>query len=113
MLTTIFTKQDLEDLEKSGNKIRITCPHCKTARYLPGEIFMPGPIIGKPVEVVKDALGDIIFVDYDKEKNLPNLTESYICDYCNKPFVVEASITYKAVFEAPEKDFSQEYVSLL
>ena len=73
---------------------------------------MPGAIIGKPVEVVKDSLGKIIYVDYKQSNYIPNYEERFTCDFCDKPFVVEAAIGYKAAKEAPEKDFSSPYVSL-
>lgn len=88
---------------------RITCPHCKTAQYLPGEIYLPGSLIGQPDDIVKDVLGKIIYDD----GQAPDMTEHYICDYCNKPFVVEATVTYKSMTEEPEKDFQNQYVSLL
>lgn len=112
MLDTIFTKQDIEKLEKVGNKILIKCPHCR-AQYLAGEIYMPGALIGQPPEIVKDSFGDILYVDYHTEANIPNMTEHFTCEYCNKPFIIEATVTYKTVEEAPEKDFSTQYVSLL
>jgi RNase P subunit RPR2 len=41
------------------------------------------------------------------------MIERFTCEYCNKPFVVEATVTYKSREEEPEKDFSSKYVSLL
>ena len=90
----------------------IRCPHCG-AEYLPGEIYMPSSLIGQPDDIVKDAVGKIIYEDYSTEAREPDMIESYICDYCEKPFVIEATVTYKASKEAPEKDFSSQYVSLL
>ena len=90
----------------------IKCPGCG-AEYLPGEIFMPNAIIGQPDEVVKDSLGKIIYEDYYTVDREPNLMESFTCEYCNKPFVVEAVVSYKAKEEAPEKNFKEQYVSLL
>ena len=90
----------------------IKCPHCG-AEYLPGEIFMPGSLIGQPDELVKDSLGKIIYEDYSTPEREPAMTEQFVCEYCNKPFVVEATVTYKIQKEAPEKDFSTAYVSLL
>ena len=90
----------------------IKCPHCG-AEYLPGEIYMPNSIIGQPDEIVKDSLGKIIYEDYSTPEREPNLIESFTCEYCNKPFVIEATVSYKAKEEVPEKDFSTNYVSLL
>ena len=90
----------------------IRCPYCG-AEYLPGELYKPGSLIGQPDEIVKDCFGRIIYEVYYKETQEPDLIEHYICDYCDKPFVIEANITYKAKEEAPENDFTTKYVSLL
>ena len=89
----------------------IKCPHCG-AQYLPAEIYMPGAFLGRPDDLVKDALGKILYEDY-REGQEPEMTESFTCEYCNKLFVVEATVTYKSMVEEPEKDFSTQYVSLL
>ena len=89
----------------------IKCVHCG-AQYLPGEIYMPGALIGYPEDVVKDALGKILYEDYPDGKE-PDMIEHFICDYCDKPFIIEATITYKTYVEEPERDFTAEYVSLL
>lgn len=90
----------------------IRCPHCG-AEYLPGEIYIPGSLIGQPDEVIKDSFGKIIYEDYYNDTREPDMIEHFICDYCEKPFVIEATVTYKTKTEAPEKDFSTKYVSLL
>lgn len=90
----------------------IRCPHCGS-EYLPGEIFLPGSLIGQPDEVIRDSLGKIIYEDYSTKTREPDLTERFVCEYCEKPFVIEATITYKAKEESPENDFSTKYVSLL
>ena len=89
----------------------IKCPHCQ-AQYLPAEIYMPNAFLGRPEDLVKDSLGKIIYEDY-REGQEPEMIEHFICDYCDKPFVVEATVTYKSMTEEPEKDFSTQYVSLL
>lgn len=90
----------------------IKCPHCG-AEYLPGEVYMPGSLIGQPDEVVRDSLGKVIYEDYYKESREPDMIEHFTCEYCNKPFIVEATVTYKSREEEQEKDFSSPYVSLL
>ena len=90
----------------------IKCPFCG-AEYLPGEIYMPGSLIGQPDEVVKDFSGKIIYEDYYTETRTPDMIEHFTCEYCDKPFVIEATVTYKTKEEAPENDFSTKYVSLL
>lgn len=99
-------------LEAINQKTLITCPHCKAAQYLAEEIFIPDVFFGKTASVVKEPLGKIVYVNYPDETK-PNTVEHYICDYCDKPFIVEATVTYKTMTEAPEKDFSTPYVSLL
>lgn len=93
---------------KSAN---FKCPHCG-AQYLPGEIFIPGALIGHPEDVVRDSFGKLLYEDYQIGKE-PDMIERYICDYCDKPFIVEATITYKTREEEPEKDFKNQYVSLI
>jgi DNA-directed RNA polymerase subunit RPC12/RpoP len=90
----------------------IRCPHCG-AEYLPGEVYMPGALIGQPDEVIRDAFGKIIYEDYYEKDNEPMLTEQFTCEYCEKPFIIEATVTYKTKEETPENDFSTKYVSLL
>ena len=90
----------------------IKCPHCK-AEYLPAEIYMPNSLTGQPDDLVKDSLGRIIYEDYGTPDREPELVEHFTCEYCNKPFIVEATISYKTMAEAPEKDFTTSYVSLL
>ena len=89
----------------------IKCPHCG-AQYLPAEIFMPEAFIGRPDDLVKDSLGKILYEDYQDGKE-PDMVEHFTCEYCEKPFVIEATVTYKSMAEEPEKDFSSQYVSLL
>ena len=90
----------------------IKCPHCG-AEYLPGEIYMPNALIGQPDDIVKDSLGRILYEDYSTETREPAMTESFICEFCDKPFIIEATVTYKTREEAPEKNFKEQYVSLL
>ena len=53
-------------------------------------------------------------VDYLDADSMPNRTENFTCEYCNKPFIVEASvITYKSKEAPQEEDFSTEYVPLI
>ena len=41
------------------------------------------------------------------------MIEHFVCDVCDKPFIVEAVITYKTMTEAPERDFTEQYISLI
>lgn len=89
----------------------IMCPHCH-AQYHSSEIFMPGSFTGKPDNLIKDALGKILYEDYE-EGHEPCLIEHFECEECGKPFVIEASVSYKTRAEAEELDFSSQSVSLL
>jgi len=89
----------------------IKCPHCGW-EYLPCEIYLPDYMLGRSDEVVRDPLGKIIYQDY-QEGYEPDLTEHYICDNCNKPFVVEGQFTFKVKAEKAELDFSDTSASLL
>ena len=113
MLKTVISYEDIKKLDEAKKSIHIDCPYCK-AQYLPGEIFMPTALVGQPVEVVKDSFGKIIYVDYQKLDKMPNATETFVCEYCEQPFDVEAGyITYKVTKSDPEKNFKQDYVPLL
>ena len=75
-------------------------------------MFVPGELLGNPDSVVKDALGKILYEDYaDGEE--PEYVEHFECENCGKPFVIEASLTFKTKKEDEELDFSEQYVSLL
>lgn len=100
---------------KSPNNLKtaiIKCPYCNS-EYLPGEIYMPLSLIGQPEDIVRDSLGKILYADYASETKEPCFTEEFTCELCEKPFVIEATVTYRAKEEAPEKDWSTQYVSLL
>lgn len=113
MLETVISLKDIENAKVAGKPLHIDCPHCR-AQYLPGEIYMPGALIGQPKEIVKDSFGKIVYVDYLSEDKMPDRVESFTCEYCNKPFVVEAGyITYKTKEAPQEEDFSTEYVPLI
>lgn len=80
-------------------EVFIKCPYCD-AEYLPEEIFMGDEFLGNR-QAVKLDNGKIDFVNGDE----PELESSYICDFCNKRFVVRAKIS----FEAFDDDFDDEY----
>lgn len=89
----------------------ITCPHCGR-EYLSCEIYSGGSFTGRSTDVVRDALGKLIYVDYTEGQE-PDLTEKYICDSCNKAFIIEAIMSFKTKPESEELDFNNQYVSLL
>lgn len=77
----------------------IKCPYCG-AEYLPEEIFMGDEFLGNR-EIVKDENGKITIVGGIE----PELSSSYVCDCCNKRFIVKATVTY----EVMKDDFEEEY----
>ena len=97
--------------KKQNNNWVIKCPHCG-AEVHAAEIFYPEQLIGEPKNIIRDPLNRILYVEY-KEDGEPCLTEHYCCDGCERDFVVEATISFKAKPEAEEKDFSKLESSLL
>ena len=87
----------------------IKCPFCG-AEYSPSEIFMPGELIGKADNVIKDPTGRILYTEWAEE---PEATERFVCEQCEKTFVVEATISYKTRAEEEEADFDNLETSLL
>ena len=82
-----------------GYKV-VTCPYCG-AQYLVSEIFMPESLLDKAYTTHKNENGIIEFVDGKQAE----LEESYVCDYCNKQFKVEASTYYVARKDDVEEDY--------
>jgi len=89
----------------------IKCPHCGY-EYVPADIFYPGELIGKPENTIRDALGKIIYHEYDDEE-MPAQVEHFCCDNCGKSFVVEPVIQYKVRKEDEALDFTTQEASLL
>lgn len=97
--------------QQNWNRLIITCPHCG-AQYVASEIFMPGDLEGKTETVIKDALNKVIYQEYEEDSE-PCQAEHYVCDHCNKPFIVEPTISFKVRKEEEQLDFSEQSVSLL
>ena len=95
--------------QKKGAVMR--WPHCGM-EFAPAEIFMLGDLIGESTTVLRDALGKIIYQEYD-EGSEPAQVGHYVCDGCGKSFIVESVITYKVKKEDEAKDFSELSASLL
>ena len=72
----------------------------------------PDNLLGKPESVIRDALGKIIYHEYEEDCE-PMQVEKYFCDNCDKPFTVEPVITFRVKKEVEELDFTDNYVSLL
>lgn len=90
----------------------IKCPHCGY-EYVPGEVFYPEDLLGKPESIIRDALGKILYVEYAELDDEPCFEEHFVCDHCEKQFIVSAIVSYKSKEEDEELDFASEYVSLL
>ena len=96
-------------MEKNTNIIKVKCPHCG-AEYTIDEIYLAQYITGKSKNVIKDAAGTILHVDYDLE---PDLAELFTCEYCNKDFKVDLDIKTKTSAVDEEVDFSTNSASLI
>mgnify|MGYP002520847224 CR=1 FL=1 len=68
----------------------ITCPYCNR-EYTPDEIYIPESFLGKTREVLRNIDGSIDIVEYEET---PDLTETYVCDKCEKPFIVKANVQF-------------------
>lgn len=90
----------------------IKCPHCGH-EYDISEIVVPGEFIGHPDKIIKDALGKILYLDYNKESHEPVSSEKFICEDCNKTFIVYPQISFEVATETEELDFANQSVSLL
>ena len=95
----------------STQRAAIVCPSCHW-EYHPSEVFIGEELLGKPASVIKDALGKILYTDYDEEDE-PCYEEHFECENCGKPFVVEAKLTFNTKPEEEELDFSTITSSLL
>ena len=83
----------------------IVCPHCG-AEYLPSELLVGEGLLGDARGIVKTSDGRIVRFEgrpYD-------LRESYVCDYCNKGFEIDGSMTFST---SKEDDFEEEYEKCL
>ena len=97
------TANELHDCRFNGYQV-VVCPYCG-AQYLVSEIFMPEDLLDKAYTIHKNDKGIIEFVNGEEAE----LVESYVCDYCDKQFKVEASTFYVA----KKDDIEEEYVTKL
>lgn len=67
----------------------IKCPNCN-AQYLAQEIFVKKALTGTAKNIVKTPEGIIIGFTGDDI----DLTESFICDFCNNPFNVRGNFIW-------------------
>lgn len=102
--------EEFNSNDKSFFGIRIVCPKCKW-EYLAGEILEPLSLVGKPRNIIRDAIGHIIFADYE-EDNQPDLQERYVCDHCNTEFIINAKLVANTEEVSEEENFNDLEVSL-
>ena len=93
-------------MKPNKNEI-ITCPNCGR-EYLPSEIFVPQALTGRVQTVDRDYSGRVL----EYMGMVPDMTENYICDNCNKPFKIIAKISYRTE-DNPKYDFTQDYKTSL
>jgi hypothetical protein len=67
----------------------IKCPHCR-CEYLPGEIFQPDYFLGKPKNVIRNKLGEIL----GHEGTDMDTHETFVCIQCDKEFNVTARVMF-------------------
>ncbi len=89
-----------------ASKHVIRCCHCG-AEYLPAEIFLPNEFFGRPRTIEKDLNGKII--NYFGSNMCT--TETYICDYCNRKFKIDANV--KFFTDSKTKGFKTTYTTKL
>ena len=77
----------------------IRCPHCG-AEYYAEEIFVGDEFLGTRF-ATKSSKGKIEHTVGNK----PELESSYVCDFCNKKFIVKAHPGYTV----EKDDFDEEY----
>lgn len=101
----------MADNKKAQARKVIKCPHCGW-EYLPGEVLYPETIVGVPTNsIVRDPLGHILYEEY-KEDGEPQTEDVYICDNCNKPFIISFDINYSTKPQEEILDFSDTSISL-
>lgn len=91
-------------MEKENYNV-IKCPYCDY-EYLPGEIYLPEHLIGKPVDVERDFEGKILWADGLQ----PDVKETFVCNKCNKEFAVKANISFETS-QSETIDFDSDYSS--
>lgn len=83
----------------------IICPNCGR-EYLPVEIFLPSAFFGEPDVIKRDTEGKII----DCIGKRPDLKEKYVCDTCNRPFKIKATLSFETTADE-ESDFNEDYIA--
>ena len=66
------------ELNQNSNYPIIKCPYCGY-NYVPAEIMMPDDFLGKPENIVRDALGKILYHDYPEDSQ-PSQSTTFTCE---------------------------------
>lgn len=74
---------------KTKHNELIICPYCHY-EYLPAEIFIPSALLGRPKDIIRDIDGQIL----EYEGVPQDLTETYICDKCNRVFGITMKMSF-------------------
>ena len=91
-----------------NSNMMIKCPRCG-AEYLPKEIYIPRAFFGTADDINKDSISHKV-IDYCGTNMDTN--ESYICGYCNVPFLVSARVTFSTK-EDKKHNFTEDYKTKL
>ena len=86
----------------NGDLSIVVCPHCG-AEYLPCELLVEDGLLGDAHGIVKDSSGHIIRYS----GNATSIHDSYICDFCNKPFSIDGELSLST---SKEDDVEEECV---
>lgn len=104
----------MEEQEKYAKRLQprhiVKCPHCGW-EYLLGEVYYPENTIGQPSNIIRDPLGKILYEEYE-DGNKPLAEDKFVCENCDRPFIVELTTTVKVRAEEPELDFTEKTVQL-
>lgn len=85
------------------NLVTFRCPNCNT-EYHPGEVFLPNYFLGQPKDMERDIEGNILWVDGIDQ----DLTETYICDKCNKKINIKANLSFDVKLG---QDLTEDYIT--
>lgn len=83
----------------------IKCPNCG-CEYLLGEILYPNLVLGQPKNIIKNEKGKI---EYWEDNDL-SLSESYVCDNCNTPFIVNLKLDFDVEIDH-KNNFNEDSVT--
>jgi len=96
--------------KKLQQPVVIKCPHCGW-EWTPGEIFYPDNVLGYPINVIRDPLGHILYVEY-KDDCEPLAEEEFWCEHCDRPFIATIELKCDAKPQEEVLDFSETATQL-